>query len=134
MLDQVGNGVKRLVGELREVTNELRPPGLIRFGLTNAIRICADDFQKRHAQHSVKLSLAKAVNQVPENISLALYRIFPGEPGIILPAMPGQAEVSVKLIDRTGEVLMEIKDNGQGFRPAAFMGRIYPPGIVMAWC
>ena len=114
VLDQLGNGVRSLVSKLREVTNELRPVNVIRFGLTNAIRASAMDFEKRHPNISVKLSLAKAVNQVHEEVSLALYRIFQESLSNI--ARHSRASVvTVRLLIDLEQVRLEINDNGQGF-------------------
>ncbi len=114
VLEQLGDDVKSLVGELRQVTNELRPAGLIRFGLTNAIRACAADFEKHHPTVKVMLSLDRLINQVPENVSLALFRIF--QECIANIARHAQAsQVSIKLQVEKEQVWLEVNDNGQGF-------------------
>jgi PAS domain S-box-containing protein len=116
-IEQAGVELKTMVRELREVCNELRPPALLRFGLSRAIRIHAADFQERHAVPQVELDLFEDGNLLPEHVCLSLYRIYQEcLNNIIRHSEASQAWVRFACLDQ--QVILEVRDNGKGL-PAA---------------
>jgi signal transduction histidine kinase len=112
--EQVGLGVQGVIRSLREVTNALRPPSLIRFGLSRAIRVHAEEFGERHPQYALQLDLFDDANQIPEQMSLALYRIYQEALNNIV--RHAQASViHILLSQEEQQVVLEIGDDGCGF-------------------
>jgi PAS domain S-box-containing protein len=112
--EQVGLGVQGVVRDLREVCNALRPPSLIRFGLSRAILVHAEEFRERHPEQQLLLDLFDDANQVPEQTSLALYRIYQeAMNNIVRHAHASCIHIVLGLED--GQVILQITDNGDGF-------------------
>ncbi len=112
--DQIVQGLKTAVRNLRETVNELRPPSLIHFGLSKVIQMHALDFQERHPQILLKLELFDDQNQVDDQVSLVLFRIYQeGLNNALLHA--GATRVEVRYRMSAGQLVLELRDNGQGF-------------------
>jgi PAS domain S-box-containing protein len=117
-IEQAGVELKSMVRELREVCNELRPPALLRFGLSRAIRIHAADFQERHPVPQVELDLFEDGSLLPEHVCLSLYRIYQEcLNNIIRHAQASQAWVRFARQDH--QVTLEVRDNGKGLDESA---------------
>lgn len=114
ILNEVRDEVQKMVGGLRSMCNELRPPTLVQFGLMKAIRSHAEDFQQRQPNLKIDLSLLEDGKMLPDGMRLALYRIYQeGMNNIARHAQATQAEVELYL--EPGLLVLEIRDNGQGF-------------------
>ncbi len=121
MIEQIREDVKRQVKELREVCNELRPPLLAQFGLGKAIVSHAASFEEKHPGLKIILDLPeddeKLLETLPENITLALYRIYQEAlNNVVHHAQAGQ--VAVHLSRAGARIVFEIHDNGKGFHPS----------------
>jgi PAS domain S-box-containing protein len=112
--EQVGQGVQKVIRNLRDVCNSLRPPALLRFGLARSIRVHAEDFHDRHPEIAVQLDLREDTSLLPENISLALYRIYQESINNLLHhARATRVQIS---LTRDGErIMLRVADNGVGF-------------------
>lgn len=113
--DQVGLAIKSAVRELREVVNELRPPSLIRFGLGKAMSIHVEDFQEKHPELQLYIDLQPEDERLPEHIALAIFRIFQEALNNIL-RHAGATEVWVRYTNENKNLLLQVRDNGKGFR------------------
>jgi PAS domain S-box-containing protein len=120
-IESIANGLRRTVQELREVVNELRPPALLRYGLSRAIRIHGEDFHDKYPEIHLELDLTEDINLLPEETCLVLYRIYQeAMNNIVRHAEASQVWVRYSLEDKY--LVMEISDNGKGFEvPADFV-------------
>jgi PAS domain S-box-containing protein len=114
VLGSLSGEVKKAVDDLRTTATELRPPTLSKFGLGKAIRSYLEDFQQKHPDIRLKHSLAQDRQYLPEEVRLALYRVFQG--AMMNTMRHSQAtEVQVNFSFDAEEACIEIIDNGQGF-------------------
>lgn len=107
--------IKKTLDGLRATASELRPPSLSRFGLEKAIRSYGEDFQLKHPDIRLKLTLAKDRQFLSEPVRLVLFRVF--QESINNVVRHAQAsEVQVRFSFDAEEARIEIADNGKGFR------------------
>jgi len=112
-LDQLGEDAKQLVGELRNLCYELQPPAVARFGIKKSIESYLTDFQQVYSL-KIHAELPDSDCDLPENISLTLYRIFQeGLRNILLHA--NADTVHVRLYYEGDFLALSIEDNGAGF-------------------
>ncbi|HLF75327.1 MAG TPA: PAS domain S-box protein [Anaerolineales bacterium] len=113
-LEKINNDIKIVLRDLRATAKELRPPTIFNFGLENAIRSYTDDFEERHADVKVALSLAHDRQLLPEKVRLALFRVFQQSLTNILRHAQA-SEVHVRFSFDAEEARLEVADNGKGF-------------------
>lgn len=99
---------------LRTVTNELRPPVLVPFGLEAAIRSHAETFQKLYPDLTITLDLAADKQTLPEHTRLVLYRIY-HEIMSNVAKHAGATQLLIRFTLDEENLLLEIQDNGSGF-------------------
>ena len=113
-LEKVNNDVKMVLQGLRATAKELRPPTIFNFGLENAIRSHTDDFEEKHPDIKISLSLAHDRQLLPEKVRLALFRVFQQSLTNVLRHAEA-TEVKVRFSFDAEEARLEISDNGKGF-------------------
>ncbi len=114
-LSNVSENIHRVLKDLRETAKELRPPTISQFGLEKTIRSYIADLQEKHPELSIRLSLARDHQLLPEEVRLALFRVLQQSVTNIL--RHAQAtEVSVRFSFDAEEARLEVSDNGKGFR------------------
>ena len=112
------DSLKHAVQELRDMVNELRPPALLHLGFTRAIMIEAQDFREKHPEIKLDLDVYSGENSLSEETCLELYRIYQEcLNNIVRHAQASQ--VWVRYFSQTGNMVLEIKDNGVGFEVPA---------------
>ncbi len=112
---QVQETVQEQIRELRAFCSELRPPTLAPFGLEKAINSHLDGFREKHPDLNVSASLQRDGKAIPEEIRLALFRVYQEALNNIV-RHSGATEVEVKLFLDPNQILLEIADNGKGFQ------------------
>jgi signal transduction histidine kinase len=96
----------------RQLTAELRPVLLEDFGLEAALEWQAQEFEKR-TNIRCKLTLGTLESAVDLGRATAVYRIF--QEALTNVARHAQAgRVCIRLHEAAGEVVLEVRDNGQG--------------------
>ena len=111
-------GLQQVIQTLRSICGELRPPALAPFGLEKAIRSHAEQFQKAHPELELTLELMPDGQSLPEQIRLALFRIY--QQALTNIKQHAQAsEVTVRFQLEADQVLLEVEDNGRGFKMPA---------------
>ena len=106
--------LQRVVGELRLMASESRPPTLAPFGLEKAIESHVDRLQPSHPELEVKLDLMPDGQTLPEQTRLALFRIFQAAlTNVVRHAVARQVFVRFSLAEK--QVVLEVQDDGQGF-------------------
>jgi PAS domain S-box-containing protein len=113
-LEQIGVNIKNAVRELREIINELRPPSLIRFGLSKAIQVHADDFRERQPRIELNLDLSMNDENLTEQLSLTFFRIYQEALNNVI-RHSNATQTRVRLNEAGGQMILEIQDNGTGF-------------------
>jgi signal transduction histidine kinase len=113
--------VRRLIGDLRQICNNLRPPALDSLGLGAAIRSHAQQWAERH-NINLTLEIAADLRRLPEATELSIFRIVQeGLNNIQQHALATQASVSLKHTSpRTLQIT--ISDNGRGLNEDADLG------------
>jgi signal transduction histidine kinase len=113
-LDNIKLNVQSVIQELRSIAKELRPPTIGNFGLEKAIRSHMEDFQEKHPQITVHLDLAHDRQLLPENVRLALFRIY--QQSLTNVVRHAEAtKVHVRFTMDAEETRLKIFDNGKGF-------------------
>jgi PAS domain S-box-containing protein len=106
--------LEQVIGKMRSIAGELRPPALAPFGLFKAIQSHGDAFQKKHAEISLTMQLVRDDQHLPEETRLALFRIYQESLNNIVRHSKAK-QVWVRLMLDDQQVVLEIEDNGQGF-------------------
>ena len=106
--------IQQVIGTLRDICGELRPPALGPFGLEVALRSHATHFQKTHPDLAVTLDLSPDVRELPEHVRLTLFRIYQQALNNVVQHAQAR-DVLVRLAARAQQVELTIQDDGRGF-------------------
>lgn len=113
-LKAVSDNVHAVLDELRTTAKELRPPTISQFGLEKSIRSYVGDLREKYPTLSVQLALAHDHQILPEEVRLALFRVF--QHSLINVIRHAEAsEVRVFFSFDAEDARLEISDNGKGF-------------------
>jgi signal transduction histidine kinase len=118
-LAEAQSNIQRVIGLLRDICGELRPPALASFGLEIALRSHAAHFQKAHPDLVVTLDLSTDGLELSERVRLALFRIYQQALNNIVQHAHARA-VLVQLAVNADRIELTIEDDGCGF--------VVPPG------
>lgn len=114
VLGELQENVLEVIQALRTITGELRPPTLAPFGLEKAIRSHCEGFRNSQPELEISLQLAKDGQTLPEEVRLALFRIY--QMALTNVARHAQASrVEIRLELDAEAVVLEVKDDGRGF-------------------
>ncbi len=117
--------VDQAIKDVREMSQLLRPTILDDFGLDAALRSLAENFSQRTGIQ-VQYHSDIAGRRLPDDAETNLFRI--AQEALTNVARHSQASsVSIDLVSKDAEVILTIRDNGQGFdmtapRPAPGLG------------
>lgn len=115
-LQNVGNELMRVTGELRAMSADLHPPALERFGLPAALRSHADRLRTRHEGLQIDLDASDECNAIPDGFELSLFRI--AQEAMNNAVQHGRADqIRVDLRCAKEEVELTVVDDGAGFTP-----------------
>ena len=104
----------QVIGSLRVMAGELRPPTLAPFGLEISIREHAEEFSQVHPDLQVSLDLMPDEQSLAEPVRLALFRIYQAALNNV--ARHAQAQrVDIRFRFADDEIVLEIQDDGRGF-------------------
>jgi signal transduction histidine kinase len=110
----ISGDIQGVIDALRSTSRRLSPPTLSAFGLENAIRSYMNDFQEKHPEIAVELSLARDRQLLPDEVRLALFRVLQqAVSNVIRHSKAG--EVRVRFMFDAEEAQLEVSDNGIGF-------------------
>jgi signal transduction histidine kinase len=120
-LAEVQISIQRVIGTLRSICGELRPPALAPFGLEVALRSHAAHFQATHPDLAVSLDLATNALDLPERVRLTLFRIYQQALNNVVQHAQARA-VLVRLAADPDQIVLTIEDDGCGFAvPASWL-------------
>ncbi|MGQ0605268.1 MAG: ATP-binding cassette domain-containing protein [Anaerolineales bacterium] len=112
-LAKIRNGIRQVVGSLREMCSDLRPPTIDSHGLSAAIRSLAHQWSEQ-SSIPVEMEIDAALGRLPEPIELSVFRII--QEGLSN-VRKHAAATSVRLtLQRThaASLTVHLADNGHG--------------------
>lgn len=105
-----------IVQTVRQLAMELRPGTLDDFGLAAAIEWQLQEFEKRSGIRS-RYSAEEGPSELDKEIATAIFRVF--QEALTNVVRHAQAsEVSVRLQQQIGYLLLQVHDNGRGINPS----------------
>ncbi|HAL62054.1 MAG TPA: hypothetical protein DCP08_06575 [Chloroflexi bacterium] len=111
-LEELREESLRLLGELRRICTDLRPPALDVLGLASAIRSHSEEEMKTGP--SIELELMDDRGQLPEEVAISLFRIYQEAlANAVKHADANQIVVRLELCPDS--CILSIWDNGRGF-------------------
>jgi len=121
------SSIRSLIGELRRICSDLRPPAIDNLGLGAAIQSYAQDWAERTGI-SLTLQIPPKLGRLPENIELLVFRIV--QEGLSNVRKHSRATaVSLCLEQTTARSLhVSICDNGQGLPVAPDLAALAKAG------
>lgn len=113
-VDEIQSNLRQIVGRLRNICGDLRPPTLVPFGLEKAIRSHVAKLQEERPHVAIELNITPDKQTLPEMVRLALYRIY-RETVINAIRHADASRISVNFKVGVQEISLEVADNGKGF-------------------
>jgi len=112
-LAQIHNGIRRVVGNLRQVCSDLRPPTIDNHGLSAAIRSLTSQWSKQNGI-PVELQIDPELGRLPEPIELSVFRIIQeGLRNIRKHAIATRVTLTLQRLP-TASLAVRLVDNGHG--------------------
>lgn len=117
-IEQTGDELMRVTGELRAMSADLHPPALQRFGLAAALRSHADRLRERYNDVNITIDGADGCPSFPDTFSLSVFRV--AQEATNNAVQHGDAtNIWVELECENETVHLQIEDDGEGFDPPA---------------
>lgn len=112
-LTAIRSGIRRVVGDLRQLCSDLRPPTIDSHGLTAAIRSHAEEWAEKSGV-ALSLEIDPRLGRLPEPIELSVFRIVQeGLNNIRKHAAARQVQLCLKRT-ATASLLVRLADDGTG--------------------
>ena len=112
---EMRESIVQLTTTVQRIAADLRPPLLDNVGLSAAIEWYIDEFKKRSGLECFAM-LNENIEPLSQKVSTAVMRIV--QEGLTNVARHAKAtEVTVSLCERSGNLFLEISDNGRGITP-----------------
>ncbi len=109
----IRQGIRNLIGELRQMCSDLRPPTIDHHGLTAAIDSLAHEWAER-SDIQLQLEIDPELGRLPETIELSVFRIVQeGLNNIRKHADARHVRLSLQRTSSTN-LLVRLEDDGQG--------------------
>ena len=112
-LAQIRNGVRQVVGSLRQMCSDLRPPTIDNHGLSAAIRSLTSQWSEQTGI-LVELEIDPGLGRLPEPIELSVFRII--QEGLSNVRKHAEATRVSLALERTptASLVVRMADNGHG--------------------
>ena len=112
-LASIRQNVRRVVGDLRQLCSDLRPPTIDSHGLKAAIRSLAEEWAERNAI-CLDLNIDPTLGRLPEALELSMFRIV--QEGLNNIRKHAVAQHVALRVERTptASILVRLADDGQG--------------------
>jgi len=112
-LASIRQGIRSMVGELRQMCSDLRPPSIEHHGLSTAIDSLAHEWAERN-NIQLQLEIDPALGRLPEMIELSVFRIVQeGLNNVRKHAIARHVRLSLQRTS-AANLLMRLEDDGQG--------------------
>jgi two-component system sensor histidine kinase UhpB len=93
---------------------DLRPPGLIRFGLSRAIQVHSEEVRTKHPELHLSLDLVEDEQLLADDVVRVLYGVYLESLHNVLRHAQA-SRVEIRYHPAGDQMVLEIEDNGQGF-------------------
>jgi signal transduction histidine kinase len=114
------------IGNVRELSQLLRPIILDDFGLPAALRWLAERFEER-TRIEVE-TIFSGIDRLPDEVETHLYRITQ-EALTNIARHAGATSARLELLQTDGRIVLTITDNGTGLPPDRLAGRLESPSL-----
>jgi two-component system, NarL family, sensor histidine kinase UhpB len=112
-VDSITKTIEHMMETLQQILHRLRPIGLEEFGLVPSLEQLIAGWNQRSRETVFSLTTDPELNELPDNINVSLYRII--QESLTNAVRHGRArQVDVVLRRRTADLMLEIRDDGQG--------------------
>lgn len=112
-LASIREGIRSMVGELRQLCSDLRPPSIEHHGLSAAIDSLAHEWAERN-NIQLQLEIDPALGRLPETIELSVFRIVQeGLNNVRKHAAARHVRLSLQRTS-AANLLVRLEDDGQG--------------------
>lgn len=109
----IRRGIRNMVGELRQMCSDLRPPSLEHHGLSSAIDSLAHEWAERN-NIRLQLEIDPSLGRLPEMIELSVFRIVQeGLNNVRKHAVARHVRLSLQRTS-AASLLVRLEDDGQG--------------------
>ncbi len=116
-LEPVREEIRQVVGDLRQLCRDLRPPTIDNHGLAAAIRSHAEEWQERSGT-AIEIEVDPKLGRLPETTEITIFRIVQeGLNNIGKHATAKHASVTVRRTSKDN-LLVRIADDGKGMAPS----------------
>jgi signal transduction histidine kinase len=106
--------IDELSKEIRTISHLLHPPLLDEIGLHAALQQYVSGFSERSRIHTT-LAVSSTSDRLPEDMETAIFRIVQ-ECLTNIHRHSGSAKASVEIATREGQIVVEVRDAGQGLQ------------------
>lgn len=114
-LDELHSLLDQTLGEVRRISNALRPSILEDLGLVVAVEALCKDLRQEKPALQCNYMVSGEVRRLPADLELAIFRVVQEALSNIRKHAPGATLVQVKLIFQQTDIQAEITNNGGGF-------------------
>ena len=112
-LAMIRNGIRDVVGNLRQICSDLRPPTIDHHGLSAAIESMAHEWSER-SSISIQVEIDPVLGRLPETIELSVFRIVQeGLNNIRKHAEASRVRLSLQRTP-SASLLVRLEDDGHG--------------------
>lgn len=115
-LEEISAGASQAVEEVREISYNLRPYQLDRFGLSKSLQALSSQASKSSGI-AFTADVGKIDNLFPREVESSIYRIVQEGVNNIIKHSHAQ-EATITVHQRDGYLRLVVRDNGQGFQSA----------------
>lgn len=110
--------IQRVINTMRAISNELRPPMLVSFGLEKAVRSHVEHLRRDHPDLEIHLQLMPDQGLLSDRVRLALFRIYQHAISNVVRHARAQ-RVAIRFQLDAEQAMLEIQDDGRGFEVPA---------------
>jgi len=119
--------VRQVLGELRQLCAQLRPPMLDTVGLGAALRALAEQSPARDCTIKLDFAPDEELQSLPEEVAVDLYRIAQ-EALVNVARHAGARQAAIRLAWEDARLVLEVRDDGRGFVAPRALGRLTRQG------
>lgn len=115
LLGEVKRQAQQLVGDVRQVVNDLRPPALDELGLVEAIRGAVAHLHNHTSPLQIRLDADAVPRNLPAAVEAASYRIvMEAVTNVVKHAHAQHCEITLKLLQAPAQLQITVEDDGDG--------------------
>lgn len=109
----IKTNVSDIMGNLQNLLSQLRPQGLTEFGLKTSLSYLVESWQRRLPDISIQCSIHGDINQLNDDINVAIYRVV--QESLTNALKHGKpTKIIVEINRHPNDIKLIIKDNGCG--------------------